>query len=73
MKQVLKKGGAAREFYISELVTHIIRDEPKAGDEGEEEEGAGQGDTVTVHVSSGGRPLSHVGHVAVTGWQCNLV
>ena len=24
MKQVLKSGGAAREFYISELVTHVI-------------------------------------------------
>ena len=24
MKQVLKSGGAAREFYISDLVTHVI-------------------------------------------------
>lgn len=24
MKQALKSGGAAREFYISDLVTHVI-------------------------------------------------
>ena len=24
VKQVLKSGGAAREFYISDLVTHVI-------------------------------------------------
>ena len=24
MKQILKSGGAAREFYISDLVTHVI-------------------------------------------------
>ena len=28
VKQALKKGGASREFYISDLVTHIISDLP---------------------------------------------
>ena len=29
MKQVLKSGGAAREFYISDLVTHVIAKDTK--------------------------------------------
>ncbi len=28
VKQVFKEGGASREFYLSELVTHIISDVP---------------------------------------------
>lgn len=32
VKQILKRGGASREFYISELVTHVISDEPAGGD-----------------------------------------
>ena len=28
MKQLLREGGASREFYYSELVTHIISDGP---------------------------------------------
>lgn len=29
MKQILKDGGATREFYISDLVTHVIADNIK--------------------------------------------
>lgn len=32
MKQVLKEGGASREFYMSELVTHVISDYPVDSD-----------------------------------------
>lgn len=28
VKQLLKRGGAVREFYMSDLVTHIITDSP---------------------------------------------
>lgn len=28
MKQILKEGGASREFYMSELVSHVISDVP---------------------------------------------
>ncbi len=52
VKQVLKEGGAAREFYISELVTHVIRDEPATKDADGQTQGDDQtGDSVTVHVS----------------------
>lgn len=33
MKLVLKEGGASREFYHSELVTHIISDSPLSSEE----------------------------------------
>lgn len=48
VKQVLKKGGASREFYISELVTHVISDDPVANDDPAQDENHNH---VTVNVN----------------------
>ena len=53
VKQILKRGGASREFYISELVTHVISDEPVSSSD-ETSQDLQKHDHVIVNVRSHG-------------------
>lgn len=50
VKQILKEGGASREFYMSELVTHVISDVPVDSDTLAVKGQDHVTDHVTVHV-----------------------